>query len=140
VIQLGSGIYVVKRAAALSKSVEHSAIADVGNRLGLLPRRDVFHPHAVVLVHQTPPTLAFESLPDGLGDEWTVVGQITDEAGARERFARAAANRAYALFNNNCEQFASEVATGKRQSPQLFAAAAVVALGVLIWILGSSEN
>ncbi len=129
-LRLRSGIYEVKRRAGSSKVVEHRAIADVGNRLGLLRCRDVFHPYAVLLVHQTPPALAYEYFPDG----WTVVRPITDEAAARARFPRAAANSRYDPISNNCEHFASTVATGERQSPQLRGAGVLVGLGIMKWI------
>jgi hypothetical protein len=138
-LRLHSGIYEVRRRAA-STGVEHRAIADVGNRLGLLQWRDVFHPHAVLLVHQTPPALASEYHPDGLPDEWTVVRRVTDEASARARFPRAAANPRYDPVLNNCEHFASEIATGERQSPQLRGWGALMGFGVALWWLGGSEN
>ena len=47
---LNGGLYRVRRASTASKSVQHAAVADVGNRLGLLPRRDVFNSRAVVIV------------------------------------------------------------------------------------------
>jgi|GEM_PF-1769643 len=136
---LNRGLYRVKRSAAGAKSVEHSAIADVGNRLGLLRTRDVFHPYAVLIVHQTPPELAYEYFRDGLPDEWTVVGKITDEAGARARLPQAAANPRYDPVLNNCEHFASTLATGVRQSPQLRGWAAVVLIGVGLWALAKSN-
>src|SRR5213593_4981688 len=132
-LRLHSGIYEVTRRAGSSKSVEHRAVADVGNRLGLLRCRDAFHPHAVLLVHQTPPALAYEYFSDGLPDEWTVVRRVTDEDGARARFPQAAANPRYDPVLNNCEHFASTVATGERQSPQLRGVGALVGLGIAIW-------
>ena len=101
---------------------------------------DVFHPYAVLLVHQTPPALAYEYFPEGLPDEWTVVRQVADEAGARARFPRAAANPWYDPVLNNCEHFASTVATGERQSGQLRGVGAVVGIGIAIWWLGGGEN
>ncbi|SRR6266702_14517 len=138
-LRLRSGIYEVKRLSA-SKRVEHRAIADVGNRLGLLRCRDVFHPYAVLLVHQTPPALAHEYHPDGLPDGWTVVRQIADEAGARARFPLAAANPRYDPVLNNCEHFASTIATGERQSPQLRGWGTLVGIGVALWWFGGSDN
>ncbi len=137
--RLGAGIYEVTRRNT-TKGMEHSAIVDVGNRLGLLPRRDVFRPHSAVLVHQTPPELAFEYLPDGLDDEWKVVRQVTDVAGARARLRQEAARRRYDLLMNNCEHFASAIATGQRQSPQLRGVGTLIGIGFLIWLLGGSEN
>ena len=113
---LNRGLYRVRRASTASKSVQHSAIADVGNRLGLLPRHQTFNPRAVVIVHQTPPILQYELHPEGLGDEWTVEASISDESAARERLEKAKANPKYDAVVNNCEHFASFMADGKRTS------------------------
>ena len=137
--RLRPGVYEVRRRNAV-KGVEHSAIVDVGNRLGLLPLRDVFRPHSAVLVHQTPPELAVEYLPEGLDDEWKVVRQVNDVAGARARLRQEAVRRRYDLLMNNCEHFASAIATGQRESPQIRGVGILVGIGALIWLLGGSEN
>ncbi len=81
---LPPGLYVVK-ARSSRKSVDHYALADSGNRLGLLRPPNVFRPNPIVLVHQTPPAVQFETMAEGLGPEWKIVGVIRDEAGARAR-------------------------------------------------------
>src|ERR1700694_1992000 len=117
---LNRGLYRVKRTSTASKSVQHAAVADAGNRLGRLPRRQaVFNQRAVVIVHQTPPSLQYEVHPEGLGEEWTVEAPIPDEAGARDRLEAAKATPKYHAFDNNCEHFASVIADGKRQRPPL---------------------
>ena len=132
---LNGGLYRVKRASTASKSVQHAAIADVGNRLGLLPRQEVFNRSAVVMVHQTPPTLQYELHQDGLGDEWTVEASIPDETGARHRLEAAKANPKYDALGNNCEHFASFIADGKRTSPQLWALGVFASVLVLLLIV-----
>src|SRR5437016_12781671 len=98
------------------KSVMHHAIIDTDNRLGLLRSRDAFARRAVVAELSTsgPITTAVEDVSG-----WTVVQEVTDVAGARERLPVAQSYRPYDPFLNNCEHFASEVATGARTSPQL---------------------
>ena len=68
-----------------AKVGEHFAVADFGNILGLLTVQDLFRfPYAVVVIEHSPPDgLRYEVRYRGLGDEWTVVGQIADEAAAR---------------------------------------------------------
>jgi hypothetical protein len=132
---LNRGLYRVRRASTASKSVQHAAVADVGNRLGLLPRRDVLNPRAVVIVHQTPPALQYEVHQDGLGEEWTVEAQISDETGARDRLEAAKTNPTYDALGNNCEHFASFIADGKRTSPQLWALGIFTSILVLLLIV-----
>lgn len=133
---LNRGLYRVKRASTASKSVQHAAVADVGNRLGLLPPREaVFNQRAVVIVHQTPPVLQYEVHPEGLSDEWTVEAPIPDETGARDRLEAAKANLKYNALGNNCEHFASFIADGKRASPQLWALGALASILFLLLIV-----
>lgn len=135
---LRPGLYVAK-ARSPRKSVDHYAVADSGNRLGLLRSRDVFRPNAVVLVHQTPPAVQFETLTEGLGPEWTIVGAIRDEAGARARLEASLATPRYNLLDHNCEHFVWFIATGERRSPQLRGGVALVGVAALLWWL-NGEN
>ncbi len=136
---LPSGLYVVKTRSS-RKSVDHYALADRGNRLGLLQSPNVFRPNAIVLVHQTPPAVQFETLAEGLGPEWTVVGAIRDEAGARARLEASLANSRYNLLDHNCEHFVWFIATGERKSPQLRGGVALVGIAAFLWWLNNGEN
>lgn len=118
------GLYLVKQRSQ-TKVVDHYGILDIGNRLR--------HPHAdginPTVLHQTPPQVRIDWFQDT--GTWEVLGQITDEAMAMNRLAQAAQNPNYDLFGNNCEHFARFVASGKRESTQLRAAAIATGLGVL---------
>ncbi len=111
----------------------HHALIDTDNRLGLLRSRDLFGPRVVVAdLNASGPSMA---LVDDVS-EWTAVQEVTDVEGARARLPVAQARGPYDPFGNNCEHFANEVATGKRESPQLQAAVAVLCLSALLaWLL-----
>ncbi len=122
---LSRGLYVVKRYSP-EKGVYHSAIADSGNLLGLLrPRQRFDHPYAVVIVELVSSGPQYQVLLDGLGDEWGEVNPITDQADAIARFRwvqEHASQLPYDPFLNNCEHFATFIATGRPKSPQVQAA------------------
>src|SRR5260370_23767891 len=86
-----------------AKVGEHFAVADFGNILGLLTVQDLFRfPYAVVVIEHSPSDgLRYEVRYRGLGDEWTVVGQIADEAAARGRLQPAVSDRACRLRGPN---------------------------------------
>jgi len=70
-----------------------------------------------IVIHQTPPTIKIEWLHET--GKWEVLGQIADEKLAIHRIKEAANNPTYDLFVNNCQHFATYVATGVPQSTQM---------------------
>ena len=110
------------------KSVMHHAIIDTDNRLGLLRSGDVFGRRAVVAEMSTsgPITTVVEDL-----SAWTIVEEVTDLAGARERLPVAQIRGPYDPALNNCEHFASEVATGVRRSLQVQLVAAIACFALV---------
>ena len=110
---LSDGLYWIDQKSAKGV-VDHHAILEVGNRLGLPEARWSAVP---VVVHQTPPEIRFEYLePTSV---WRVREAIIDEAGARERLRAALFVPGYNMLSNNCEHLARSVATGKRESWQV---------------------
>lgn len=124
------GLYLVTQRSP-GKAVDHYGILDIGDRLGV-GGADGINP---VIVHQSPPGIKAEWLQHT--GEWRVLGPITDEPYAIERYKAALANPKYDLFGHNCEHFARFVATGIRESKQLNAAAVVTGLAVLVMIASS---
>ena len=117
---------------SLGKSVMHHAIIDTDNRLGLLRTRDVFERRAVV-AEMSPSGPAVTVVEDV--SAWTVVQEVTDVAGARARLPVAQTRGGYDPALNNCEHFATEVATGDRHSPQVRAIVALACGAGLLWML-----
>jgi hypothetical protein len=68
-----------------------------------------------------------------------LLGQITDEWYATQRYQIAIGNPAYSLFGHNCEHFARFVATGIPESKQLQAVGWVAGLAVLVPAGASAE-
>ena len=118
------GLYLVSQPGA-KRGIDHYGIADLGNRLAV-PGADGVHP---VIVHQSPPGVRANWLRDT--DVWRVLGVITDEPLAIERYHAALAIPAYRLLGNSCEHFARFVATGVRESKQLQAAGWMVGLAAV---------
>jgi len=125
--QLADGLYLLKQRSP-EKGVDHYGVVDVGNRLAL-PNVDGSHP---VVVHQTPPSIAFNWLKDT--GTWNVLGRITDEPEAIQRMKKALENPGYDLFGHNCEHFARYVATGRRESTQLQAVGVMASLAALVYV------
>src|SRR2546428_9728474 len=69
-----------------------------------------------------------------LGDEWTVVGQIADEAAARGRLQHAVADPEWRLLDNNCEHVTWLVATGQKNSLPVAGAPLVVGCVGLLFL------
>jgi hypothetical protein len=124
---LTDGLYLVKRRSAFKPAVDHYAVLDIGNRLGL-PFSDPFDP---TVVHQSPPSIQQTRLSQ-LGPV-QVVGVVVDEQGALARLRHALVDPRYDLFGHNCEHFARFVVTGARESTQLQGIFALVAVGTLIF-------
>lgn len=110
------GFYLLRQ-KSVSKGVDHYGIMDVGNRLQL---PEVPYGSQPVIIHQTPPSIRLDWL-ESTGT-WEVLGRINDEQLALGRIREAVKNPKYALFSNNCEQFARFIATGRRESQQVNAA------------------
>ncbi|MFO1262477.1 MAG: lecithin retinol acyltransferase family protein [Rhodoferax sp.] len=126
---LADGLYLVKQKSA-SKGVDHYGILDVGNRL-CHPEVNGLQP---VVLHQSPPSIRLNWLQDT--GTWEVMGKITNERDAIARIEEASRSPAYNLFGHNCEHFARYVATGKRESTQIQAAAVVAGLVALVYVAG----
>jgi len=125
-----------------AKVGEHFAVADFGNIPGLLTVQDLFRfPYAVVVIEHSPPDgLRYEVRYRGLGDEWTVVGQIADEAAARGRLQHAVSDPEWRLLDNNCEHVTWLVATGQKKSLQVEGAAVVVGIVALLLLFGGDDS
>jgi hypothetical protein len=141
---LEPGLYVVKcqgMPVLLAKidspdfPVDHYAIMDVGNQLGL-EDVDSFRP---VVVHQTPPRITVESVDERT--QWIVVQTITDVAAAKARLIAAQQDSTYRVVDNNCEQFVWFIATGEKKSPQIsgYATAAVFAGAVTLVVMATAK-
>lgn len=124
---LPDGIYLVRQ-KAISKGVDHYGVLDIGNRLNLA-NADGINP---VVIHQTPPEIRVDRLEDT--GSWEALEQSIDERSAEIRFWKACKNPKYALPNNNCEQFARYVVSGKRESKQLQTAVIVTGIFALAFI------
>ncbi|MEK6551022.1 MAG: hypothetical protein AABZ50_05210 [Pseudomonadota bacterium] len=124
---LEDGLYLISQPAEKNGvRIEHFGILDIGNTLQH-PKVNGEHP---VVVHQTPPHVRADWL--GNTGNWSVLGRITDAAGAMQRLKAAFANPHYDLFGNNCEHFARFVAHGERRSNQIFwGGVGIIAAGVL---------
>jgi hypothetical protein len=120
------GLFLVRQRST-TKLVDHYGILDVGNRLGL---PQVLPGQQPVVVHQYPPGLRGDWLQNT--GAWDMLGPITDEPFAIERFHHARRDAKYDLFGNDCEHFARFVATGKKQSTQVQAGVFVAALAALV--------
>lgn len=126
------GLYLVVQKSP-TKGVDHYGILDIGNNLEVTGA-DRINP---VIVHQCPPGIRADWLQDT--GTWNVLGKITDERYAIERYKAALANPAYDLFGHNCEHFARFVATGVRESTQLQAAGVVAGLAALAVVALNSK-
>jgi hypothetical protein len=120
-----SGVYLLKRRAP-RKCADHYGVGVDGNWVMRLSKT---YP---VVVHLTPASLEIERWHE---TEWVKVEVAPDPRAALDRLSTATQRQRWDLFTNNCEQFAREVVSGKRESRQLqgvgigLAALAVVALG-----------
>jgi hypothetical protein len=125
---LPQGLNVVRRLST-DKGVMHFAILDVGNTAFGLPSA----------------ALLWELAPSGLHarvydsrEGWVGAVRIADQLGAIERLRRIHSSDTsirYDLFTNNCEHFASHIAEGRRQSPQVavfISLCGAVAIGLLV--------
>lgn len=123
---LQDGLYLLRQSAQ-KPGIHHYGILDVGNRIG--------HPQVSgqqpVVIHQTPPTIRIDWLPNT--GQWEIHQRITNEAEAVQRINQAFSMPSYDLFGNNCEHFARFVANGVRESTQLQAAGVVAGLAALVW-------
>ncbi len=126
------GLYLVVQKSP-TKGVDHYGILDIGNNLEVTGA-DGINP---VIVHQCPPGIRADWLQDT--GTWNVLGKITDERYAIERYKAALANPTYDLFGHNCEHFARFVATGVRESTQLQAAGVVAGLAALAVVALNSK-
>lgn len=122
---LSNGLYLVRQWSP-TKGVWHYGILDVGNRG---KNRRIRHGSQPTVIHQTPPTIQRQWLHET--GSWYVLGQIRDERMALFRIAEAANNPEYDLFANNCQHFATYVATGVKQSFQVQIGVAVASLAIL---------
>jgi hypothetical protein len=116
---LADGLYLLRQWSP-EKGVWHFGILDVGNRIKNKAIRRGSEP---IVIHQTPPTLKMEWLHET--GAWEVLGRISDEKIARVRIKEAANTPMYDLFANNCQHFATFIATGVRQSTQVQAGLAI---------------
>jgi hypothetical protein len=110
---LSDGLYLLRQWSP-EKGVWHFGILDVGNRI---KNRSINRGSQPIVIHQTPPTIKMEWLRET--GAWEVLGRIADEKIALLRINEAAKNPTYDLFVNNCQHFATYVATGVRQSTQV---------------------
>ena len=118
------------------KRVMHHGLIDTDNQLRLLRSRDLFTRRVVVAeLNTTGPRIA--AVEDVTG--WTVVQEVADVEGARARLPLAQTRGPYDPVANNCEHFANEVATGKRQSPQVQGWVALGCLLALGFVLFKSD-
>jgi hypothetical protein len=122
---LEDGIYLIRQ-RSIKWGVDHYGVLDIGNRLGL-ENADGLTP---VVIHQALPYIQVCTLADFEDNgAWEVLEKNLDEYSAAIRLRQACENPDYALFNNNCEQFARYVVSGKRESKQL--QTAVVVTGII---------
>jgi hypothetical protein len=123
--KLRDGLYLLRKWST-AKGVWHFGILDVGNQI---KNTHVKRGSQPIVIHQTPPTLRLEWLSET--GNWELLGRIADQPFALLRIEEAAKNRTYNLFANNCQHFATYVATGVRQSPQVQIAMALLGLATL---------
>jgi len=124
---LSDGLYLVSQGSEKDGvAITHFGVLDVGNILRHTAS-DGTHP---LVIHQTPPRVRVDWLANT--GNWSVMGRVTDVAGAMERLKATFSNPEYDLFGNNCEHFARFVTEGSRKSDQIFwAGVGVVAVGAL---------
>jgi hypothetical protein len=125
------GLYLLKQRSE-RKGVDHFGIADIGNCLKVAGA-DGINP---VVVHQTPPCIRADWLRDTR--PWRVLGRIVDESGAVARYHEALKNPTYWIWNN-CEHFASFVATGNRESKQLQSVGWLTGFAALVVISATDD-
>lgn len=133
---LADGLYLIVGHAP-RKLVAHYGVLDVGNRSGVQAQQN----NGPIVIHLTVEGLVWQSL-DSILREWNIEGgRVADEVTAIERMNVAAANPTYDLTENNCEQFARYVITGKHESKQLQAVGWMTAGAVVAAIFfGNSGN
>jgi len=129
---LQDGLYLIRRPAQ-KPGIHHYGILDVGNRINHPQVMD----HQPIVIHQTPPTIRIDWLQST--GSWQECWRIEDETYAIQRMNQAFFIPNYDLFGNNCEHFARYIATGVRESTQLQAAAVVVGLTALAWIVSEDR-
>jgi hypothetical protein len=121
--ELPDGMYLIVGRAP-KKLVDHYGVLDIGNRTGVQGKDD----SGPVVIHLTSDVGLLWQPRDSILRDWNVLaGPVVDEAPAIARMNEAAANPAYNLTENNCEQFARYVITGKHESKQLQAVGWVAA-------------
>ena len=123
--RLCDGLYLLRQWST-AKGVWHFGILDVGNRI---KNTHVTHGSQPIVIHQTPPTLRLERLSET--GKWELLGRIADQKLALLRIEEAAKKPTYDLFANNCQHFATYVATGVRQSHQVQIAMAFLGIATL---------
>ena len=108
--ELAEGLYLIRQHSS-AKGVHHFGILDVGNHLAY----HTVYDH--VVVHLTHPVVRADWL--SATGHWEVLAKIVDVAGALGRLRHAVNRPCYDLVFNNCEHFATYVATGVRESRQV---------------------
>lgn len=128
-----NGLYLASRATnKYGGLAQHFAVIDVGDVLGYSHFRQDYP----VVYHLVYPQLETEPL----SGEWHILGKAEDLFQAKQRFLYALNNPQYDFLNNNCEQFARYVVSGKRYSGQLIGVGVVLTAALVIAIGSAVEK
>jgi hypothetical protein len=123
-VSMARGVYLLKQQIP-GKGFEHYAVGITGV---IDPALGIYG--SPVVVHRMPEgihlTRWFESGP------WVVLDKASEAKAALKRLVHACQDPNYRLLDNNCEQFAREIVSGKRESRQVQGVmVALIGVGVL---------
>lgn len=128
-LSIPPGIYLLKQ-SILGKPFEHYGVGITGLSVPLL---DFYRP---VVVHRRPEGI---QMTDWIPEEWGRLSGARDANAALDRLVLACRDPNYRVLDNNCEQFAREIVTGKRESRQVQGVLFSVALiGLVLWASSDS--
>lgn len=122
-LSIPRGVHLLKQSIR-GKAFEHYGVGITGY---CVPELGIFGP---AVVHKLPDGI---QVTNWVPTAWTIIPTPAgDHAAALERLIRACQNPSYILVGDNCEDFARETATGKKESRQVQGVAIGVAVCALL--------
>lgn len=122
-LSIPRGVYLLKQSIRGS-AFEHYSVGITGCHV---PELEIFGPR---VVHKRPDGI---QVANWVPTAWTIIPTpAVDYAAALERLIRACQNPSYVLVGDNCEDFAREIVTGKKESRQVQGVAIGVAVCALL--------
>jgi hypothetical protein len=116
------GVYLLTRQIP-GKGFEHYGVGIAGH---VVPELSVYAP---AVVHRLPEGIQLDGWArDGA---WAVIGKANDTRAALGRLLQVCRDPTYGLLDNNCEQFARRIVTGRKESRQVQGMLVALALAAL---------